>query len=259
MRHLPQWTHDVQRQFHPGLRGGHRAAAVRAAEARAPAAPAAGADSQDVSDEPLIPGPLYGLRTWQVAAEDGVERLAAPHRGITWPTGAEWLEARCERHPAPGPDCDCGIHGWHPRRSSARRVLATRREVAGIVEAEGEIEVYHEGFRAERARPYALVVVPGRNADQIGRLAEEYGVPVIDVGGAEALLAWCTERDLGLSESVVSELVGPSEKPIRKSGALRFAAAVAVAVLLVIAGIELIPDQESGKVLKGRSGEIRTP
>jgi hypothetical protein len=212
-----------------------------------------------VNDEPLISGPLYGLRTWRVVAEDGVERLAAPHRGTTWPTGGEWLEATCDRHPAPAAGCDCGIHGLHPRRSSARRVLATRRDVAGIVEAEGAVEVYEDGFRAERGRPYGLVVVPGRNADQIGRLAKAYGVDVIEVSGADALLAWCAERGLGLSDRVVADLVEPSEKRPRKSGALRFIAAVAVAALLVVAGIELIPEPESGKVLKGRSGEIRTP
>lgn len=212
-----------------------------------------------MSDEPLIPGPLYGLRTWRVVIEDGVERLAAPHRGTTWPAGG-WLEASCERfhHAAPAAGCDCGVHGWHPRRSTARRVLATRREVPGIVEADGATEVHHEGFRAERARPYALALTPGRNEQQIRRVASEYGVEVIEVSGADALLAWCNARGLGLSEAVVSELV-PADLPERKSGALRFAAAVAIAAILVLAGLQFIPEPEHGKVLNGRTGEIRTP
>lgn len=209
-----------------------------------------------MSDEPLIPGPLYGLRTWRVVAEDGVERLAAPHRGITWPPG-EWLRATCEDHAAPAAGCDCGIHAWHPRRASARRVLATSREVPGIVEADGAAEVHEEGFRAERGRPYALVIAPGRNAEQVRRLAREYAVEVVEVSGPGDLLAWCAERGLGLSEAVVRDLVGPVKRP--KAGALRLAAALAVAGALVFAGLQLIPEPESGHTLKGRSGEIRTP
>jgi hypothetical protein len=209
-----------------------------------------------VTDEPLIPGPLYGLRTWRVVAEDGVERLAAPHRGITWPPG-EWLTATCIRHDAPAADCDCGIHAWHPRRDSARRALATWREVPGIVEAEGAIEVHADGFRAERGRPYALVIAPGRNAEQIRRLAREYAVEVVEVRGPRELLAWCAERGLGMGEPVVRDLVGPVRR--RKSGALRLAGALAVAGALVFAGLQFIPEPESGKTLKGRGGEFRTP
>jgi hypothetical protein len=214
-----------------------------------------------VSDEPLIPGPLYGLRTWRVAVEDGVEHLAAPHRGTPWPAGGEWLEAGCERllHAAPAADCDCGVHAWHPSRANARQVLASRRDIVGIVEADGATEVHREGFRAERARPYALVFVPGRNRSQIDRLARAYHVDVAEVSGADALLAWCTERGLGLSAAVVERLVPPEDHARRRNGALRLAAALAVAALLVLGGLQLIPEQEHGKVLHGRTGEIRTP
>jgi hypothetical protein len=136
-------------------------------------------------------------------------------------------------------------------------VLSMRREVAGIAEADGGIEVHAEGFRAERARPYALVLVPGRNAEQIRRLASAYRIEVVEVGGAVELLEWCTERGLGLSAPVVRDLVGPIRRP--KSGALRLVAALAVVAALVFAGIELIPEQESGETLRGRGGEIQVP
>jgi hypothetical protein len=218
-----------------------------------------------VTDEPLIPGPLYGLRTWRVVAEDGVERLAAPHRGIAWPAGGEWLEAACGRsdHPAPAAGCDCGIHAFHPRRSLARQVLAARREVPGIVETAGATEVHEEGFRAERGRPHALVLAPGRNARQIERLAEAYGVAVLELRGPDELLAWCTERGLGLQEPVVTRLLGPGELAAkarrRRKNALRLAGALVVAASLVVAGIQLNPDEPSGRTLKGRAGDIRTP
>jgi hypothetical protein len=218
-----------------------------------------------MSDAPLIPGPLYGLRTWRVVAEDGVELLSAPHRGTTWPTGGEWLEATCERggHAAPTAGCDCGIHAFHPRRATARRVLAARREVPGIVEAEGPTEVHEDGFRAARARPYALVIAPGRNAKQIARLAEAYGVGVLELRRPDDMVAHCRERGLGLDEPVVAQLLGPggqhAEARRRRASALRIAAAVALAAILLLAGSQLLPETPPGHELTGRAGEVRTP
>ena len=69
-----------------------------------------------VSSAPLVPGPLYGLRTWRVVIEDGRERLSAPQRGTPWTRGRGWIEATCgEDHAAPAAGCRCGIHAWHPR------------------------------------------------------------------------------------------------------------------------------------------------
>jgi hypothetical protein len=218
-----------------------------------------------MSDDPLIPGPLYGLRTWRVAVEDDVERLAAPHRGTIWPPGGEWIEATCGRagHAAPTAGCDCGIHAFHPRRATARAVLAARREVPGIVEADGPTEVHEDGFRAARARPHALVVTPGSNARQIARLADAYGAAVVEMRGPDDLLAWCAERGFGLEEPVVAQLLGPGERNAkarrRRTGALRIAAALVVASILVVAGSQVIPKEPSGERLKGRAGEIRTP
>jgi hypothetical protein len=162
-----------------------------------------------VSDTPLLPGPLYGLRTWRVVVVDGEERITAPHRGTPWTAGPDWLEATCaEGHPAPASGCLCGIHGWHPRRSAARRVLASRFDLPGIVEAGGAVEVHEEGFRAERGRPYAFIRLPGRNPFLVDRLGEAYGAEVLDVRRPEDLLAVCRERGLGLSEPVVEGLLG---------------------------------------------------
>ena len=48
-----------------------------------------------MSSAPLVPGPLYGLRTWRVVIEDGRERLSAPQRGTPWALGHGWVEAAC--------------------------------------------------------------------------------------------------------------------------------------------------------------------
>jgi hypothetical protein len=218
-----------------------------------------------VSDTPLVPAAVYGLRTWTVVAGAEGERLAGPQQGEPWPVDGQWLAARCDLgHAAPHPRCQCGIHGLHPRRSSAREVLAGRRQIPGVVEAEGVLEVHEDGFRAERARPYALVVAPGRNAALIGRLAATYRADLVEGGGPDSLLAWCRERGLGLDEPVVAELLGTkdgverrrSRRTNARRNALRVAAAVVLAVVLLVLGLQLSGDPSGDRVLRGRGGEI---
>jgi len=220
-----------------------------------------------VTATPLVPGPLFGLRAWRVVADERGERLAGPHQGTTWPTGGAWLEATCSvgPHAAPAPDCDCGVHAWHPRRAAARSVLATRGDVAGVVEAGGAVEVHEDGFRAERARPHALVLAPGRNAQLVRRLADAYGAETIEVKRPDDLLAWCRERGLGLSEPVVVELLGPrhvadrsARRHRRRADALRVAIALAVAALLVLLGLQVAGGPPGDRVY-GRTGEIQRP
>jgi hypothetical protein len=191
-----------------------------------------------VSSAPLVPGPLYGLRTWRVVTDDGRERLSAPQRGTPWTLGEGWIEATCgEDHSAPAAGCGCGIHAWHPRRASARRILRSRFDLPGIVEADGTVEVHEDGFRAQRARPYAFVRLPGRNPFVIERLAAAYGAEVLDLRRPEDLLAVCRERSLGLQEPVVEELIGARRSPSaaapararRRNDTLRVVAALLVA------------------------------
>jgi len=221
-----------------------------------------------VSDEPLVPGPLYGLRTWIVVSEDGHERLKGLHQGDAWPPGDGWFEAYCTgagKHRPPGRECTCGIHAWHPTLKSARRVLASRGEIAGLIEARGAVEVHEEGFRAEGARPYALVSTPSRNGKRVGRLAEAYATQVIEVRSPQELLTWCRERGLGLDERVVAELLGPEhtvqsarcKRRRWRNNVLRVAAVLAIAAILIAIGTQL--HEPSGpRTLYGRTGEIHT-
>ena len=192
-----------------------------------------------VSSAPLVPGPLYGLRTWRVVTHDGRERLSAPLRGTTWGPDDVWLEAACgEGHRAPAADCRCGIHAWHPRRASARRVLRSRFDLPGIVEVDGAVEVHEDGFRAQRGRPYAFVRLPGRNPFLIERLAAAYGAEVLDLRRPDELLAVCRERSLGLEEPVVEQLLGAdaiAERRRARARQRRRDALRVVAALLVIA------------------------
>jgi hypothetical protein len=201
-----------------------------------------------VSSAPLVPGPLYGLRTWRVVTHDGRERLSAPQRGTPWTLGEGWVQATCaENHRAPATDCGCGIHAWHPRRASARRILRSRFDLPGIVEADGAVEVHEDGFRAQRARPYAFVRLPGRNPFVIERLAAAYGAEVLDLRHADELLAVCRERSLGLQEPVVEELIGAeaiaerhrARARRRRNDALRVAAALLVLALVCAVALTL--------------------
>jgi hypothetical protein len=220
-------------------------------------------------DMPLVPTPVYGLRTWTVRGERPDERLAGAYRDAApWPAGGAWLEASCsgaEGHSAPAPQCSCGVHAWHPRRRAARRILAGRREVPGIVEASGAIEVHEDGFRAQRARPYALLLAPGRNAALAHRLGEAYQVPVVEVAGPDDVLGWCREHGLGLGEPVVADLLGADEleaqrrarKAKVRATVLRIAVAAVVASLLLVLGL-VATDPPGDRQLNGRAGEVRT-
>jgi hypothetical protein len=43
----------------------------------------------------------------------------------------------------------------------------------------------------------------------VRRLAEAYGAQVVEADGADAVLAFCRARGLGLDESIVARLLGP--------------------------------------------------
>jgi hypothetical protein len=214
-----------------------------------------------MSDPAIVPSPLYGLRTWAVVGAPGAERLGAPQRDATWPTGGEWLEAHCPTgHAAPASGCECGVHAWHPRLRSARRALASRRHVAGVVEATGAVELHEDGFRAERARPYAIVDVPWRSGRVSRTLAEAYGVPLIEARRAADLVEWCRARDLGLDRSVVERMLGGAaiERRRRRSRvrALRAAAVLAVVAAMLATGL-LLTDSPGDRKLSGRAGDVR--
>jgi hypothetical protein len=223
-----------------------------------------------MDDAPLIPSPLFGLRTWRVVADKDGDRLTAAHRGTPWPAGGAWLSAQCgstPEHDAPAAGCHCGIHAWHPSARAARRVLGARAEVPGIVEAGGTVELHDEGFRASRARPYALIVGPRRNRRAIERLGRRYGVPVVDIASPAALVEWCRERGLGLEPQVVERLLGPERarqaraerRRSRRRGILGVAAYVALAAAVLVAGLLFLSGPPSPEGVYGRTGWVVRP
>jgi hypothetical protein len=223
-----------------------------------------------MDDVPLIPSPLFGLRTWRVEVDEDGERLVGAHRGTPWPGGGRWLTAACDvdaDHAAPAPGCHCGIHAWHPSAASARRVLAGRAEVPGVVEADGPIELHEEGFRAQRARPHVLFVAPRRNAAAVQRLGRRHGVPVVTIGSAEELAAYCRDRGLGLPPDVVAELLGPEVRERarreraegRRRTAIRAALYAGLVAVVAAFGIHFLSGPPSAHRLFGRSGWVTLP
>jgi hypothetical protein len=153
----------------------------------------------------------------------------------------------------------------HPDATAAStRGIPARAEVPGVVEAEGAVELHHDGFRAERARPHALFAGPHANAQLVRRLAGAYGIEAVAVGDADAIVAWCRARGLGVTQDVLERLLGPEvvaeARRVRRRRArlvgLRIAAAVAAIAVLV--GVGLAATGSPGdRTLSGRTGEIR--
>jgi hypothetical protein len=220
-----------------------------------------------VKTDPLLPGRLYGLRTWRVVDAGGERRLAGPYQNTPWPTDGRPMRAVCVRggaHAAPAPGCQCGVHALHPRRRSARRVLAGRRDVPGVLEAWGDVELHESGFRAAYGRPCALILQPGRNEQLIRALAGEYRADVLELRKPDELLAHCRARKLGLDEAVVDELLAPGKAEQRRrarrrrasTNVLRVVRAVAIGVVMWAAGTQLLTDPHGTRVLYGRTGAI---
>jgi hypothetical protein len=220
-----------------------------------------------VNSDPLLPGRLYGLRTWRVVTGDGHPHLAGPYQSTPWPTAGKPVRAVCVdggAHAAPAPDCQCGVHALHPRLKSARRVLADRWDVPGVVEAWGDVEVHETGFRAAYGRPHALVLQPGRNARLIRELASDYRADVIELRKPQELLAHCQAHKLGLDESVVDELLAPGEgercrrarRRRARANALRVVAAVVIGLVMWVLGMRQLADPHGTRVLYGRTGAV---
>ena len=168
-------------------------------------------------EAPLIADELYGLRTWVLRGGE----LCALASGFTWPDGDQVVEAQCTRrsHRAPHHGCACGIYAWHPSAEAARIVFGEAcrdgEAVGGLIAAWGDVEVHATGFRAQFARPHALVLVDhwhDLHRRRIAALAARYRAHVLRVRSAADLRRYCEEHALGLGPSVVSQLVGAREQ-----------------------------------------------
>lgn len=151
------------------------------------------------AEPPVVPGRIHGLRQW---ALDNAKppHLRAVVYGQPWPQGGVPFAARCvgHSHAAPSAHCSCGIYAWHPRADNAEYVFPSRDwlgSVTGIIEAWGEVEVHHDGFRAQYARPRWLVLPDRADLETRRRMAEiaaAYGAEVIACANSGELEGHCS-------------------------------------------------------------------
>ncbi len=128
--------------------------------------------------EPLLPErgwqvPVVGWRTWRARESGAGPVLEGVHSGVRWDPGT--THAGCRRcptwmaglHPVPPASCECGLYAF-TGPDDALQYLVTPPDtlddeddtslVAGAVIAWGRLVPQgHEGWRAQHARPVALL------------------------------------------------------------------------------------------------------
>lgn len=128
-----------------------------------------------------VDAPVHGYREWVIRPGGGLYSFSA------WPLAGRWpfdtpKRAYCWRqflgvgpvHRAPGPGCTCGIYAWKaipPQSYAPSGALAAW----GVAELSGTVVVHTRGYRAELARPVALVYQPGAE-----KIAERYGLILLE-------------------------------------------------------------------------------
>jgi hypothetical protein len=187
------------------------------------------------NDPPLIAGVIHGVRVWRTRLDGRRPRLAAAAQGSAWVPGGLPTRAAClvgEGHPAPAGECACGLYALHPHTLETTASFFSfpgyhrgALWIAGLVEAWGRIEVHAEGFRAQYARPIALLAMGLPRHGEYHRLAAEaaaaYRVELLQLESPAQVAAHCREHDLGLSREVVRSLVSepPEDAPPTLVGA----------------------------------------
>lgn len=147
----------------------------------------------------IVARPLVGFRSWRTA-EDG--RLFPTQ----WPVTVEpplpysaWLEevahASCISydHDSPAEGCQCGLYAYAKIRPDGGMLIC------GAVVAGGRVVLHEDGFRAEYARPIALLdnesYPPGFNvgrprAKRIAAVAKRHDLPILPADELAVYAAW---------------------------------------------------------------------
>ena len=185
------------------------------------------------AEDVVVPGRLYGLRAWTVG---GGKRLEALAQHGSWASGSNPTRARCAAgrgHRAPAHDCSCGLYALHPSVAQCKSSFARARDaaragrtadVSGIVAAWGAVELHESGFRAEYARPHALLLPAGAGdgyAQLVRALAAGHHAEVWKIDSGHDLHRRCVEHNLGLSKAAVKDLLGPQLRRQRRRDRVR--------------------------------------
>lgn len=179
-------------------------------------------------EPPVYSHCVVGFREWRLA-----DWLLAPLSvGDPWRPGVN--RARCNlgtptlfmaaadpTHDAPHGDCDCGFYAFHDLPPHPRSVYSFDRRtdmVLGAVAAWGNLEVHHDGFRAECAQILAIAE-PTRyqhaTPEGFALAVETYRVPVV---ACDELQAEAMKHGQPLPEAARP----PKPKPVMTEVLVRF-------------------------------------
>lgn len=133
---------------------------------------------------PRFTGSILGVRQWLVPRSMAeLKPLGSLKSNLpSWEIDGSASRARCLKvenklHEIPGKNCECGLRAYHPwfvppwYLRSGDKAANQDLYLTGVVEAWGRIELYAESFRAEFARPVALVLPPAFTTNDIARTA----------------------------------------------------------------------------------------
>lgn len=136
---------------------------------------------------PKRQGEILGYRAWRLEGHE----LASLHASrARWTLGPNKADCRREEyegpwhippHPAPHPDCACGLYAWHDPPSHWLGASDVP-PVVGAVLLWGEAEIYDTGVRAEWAEPVVLSWLPDASDEhrkRVTTVAGEFGIEAV--------------------------------------------------------------------------------
>jgi hypothetical protein len=162
-------------------------------------------DARFPSPAPDLIRPVAGVRVWRIAPTlwwqlGGL--LWSPSMKEPWPTG-EVYRASCRLDHEPGSEgCACGVYAYFSPELARRGDYwpKTNREIAGVIGAAGEVDLWSKGMRAGRATVEAIFTA-GYPDEELPLSRQEIAdaYPSADGGTAEVIdeadyHAFCEER-----------------------------------------------------------------
>ena len=154
--------------------------------------------------------PLVGFRRWgairgglysgifvagRFVPNPALGMIAPRAKPVAWPTGEDRI-AKCfalRGHDAPQRDCKCGFSAYYELPADPE--LPAREAVWGVISSWGRVIECESGFRAQYARPIALLDL--RHPDdlrekgrRVANAAEAYGIPLLERAELVAYAGW---------------------------------------------------------------------
>jgi len=136
--------------------------------------------------------PLVGFREWHAWTDlDGNPVLMSLYRPAVWPRG-EAMKASCLKndlglwgrapagdHRVPSEQCQCGLYAYRWPDFEPCAQSSPHRYISGVVLGWGRYVLGRNGWRAEYAKPVAVLSAPGLE-DWIAFAADLYDLDVVD-------------------------------------------------------------------------------